>query len=218
VNHFDSRTFAIFTLCVFVLWGCAPVQTNPQVATGDKNRQSQFNNQNSSQSQIVFNNPGTVNLQQALNHEIAPDLNKILPGTTWTVINKKGADSTFENIDGRVTFDKNGSSIAFTGSIAAFGVTTEPGPQVGGGFFSACYPTTTVVTYEVGSEGALYVSRQETDPSQPPTNITATKNTASVVTLISAKQGELVLAGQGGCGRQGTDRISTLTLVPAIGG
>jgi len=215
------RPLDLMAIALVCCYGCAPVQMNPQVATGDKSRQSQFNiNAVNAENVILAGNNSSLtseNLQQALNHEIAPDLNKILPGTTWTVINKKGADSTFENIDGRVTFNKNGS-ITFTGSIAAFGVTTEPGPQVGGGFFSPCYPTTTVVTYEAVSSGAIYVLRQEIDPSQPSTNITATKNTASVVTLISAKKGELVLAGQGGCGRQGTDRISTLTLVPEIGG
>lgn len=60
------------------------------------------------------------NLQQALNNEIAPDLHKILSGTTWTVTNKNGADSTYNNTFGQITFNADGS-VTFAGAIAAFG-------------------------------------------------------------------------------------------------
>ena len=209
-----------------LLWMCGAGNRTSESTSCNRrqNRQIQFNNQNSSQSQIVVNAENVIlagnnnsltseNLQQALNNEIAPDLHKILSGTTWTVTNKNGADSTYNNTFGQITFNADGS-VTFAGAIAAFGWNLEPHVVTDGGVFSECSGVTIIATYEALSSKAIYVLRQKTD-SNP--NVPIIK-TANVVNLISAKKGELVLAGQGGCGKIGTDRISTLTLVPATGG
>jgi hypothetical protein len=140
------------------------------------------------------------NLQRALDDEIAPDLNKILPGTTWSVVNKNGGDSdNYDNTTGQVTFNVDGS-IIYTGAIAAFGIGA-----------TICVHGTTV-NYEALSSKAIYVLRR-----QPHDSLPDGYKTANVVGLLSAKKGELILHGQGGCGLTSVDRISTLTLLPKTG-
>lgn len=135
------------------------------------------------------NSLSSKNLQQALDDEIAPNLSKLLPGSTWSVVNKDGADSNYNGTRGQVTFNTDGS-ITYAGAIAAFGIGA-----------SLCVPAF-VAKYEGLSSKAIYVSRLQYN-----------NQTANVINLISAKKGELIIAGQGGCGLTSVDRISTLTLV-----
>ena len=64
------------------------------------------------------------NLQDALDKQIALDLTKTLPGTTWVITNTGTPEYTYPNDPGNVTFNSDGSFTLNSGWFCAAGART----------------------------------------------------------------------------------------------
>ncbi|MDM0073238.1 hypothetical protein QTH90_02520 [Variovorax sp. J2P1-59] len=136
----------------------------------------------------VANDLQSTDLQSALDKEIAVDLQKAIVGV-WNVENFS-SDSTYagEFASGRVEFRTNGSYVILSGGFAAAG-------KVAPGTTSFCIVPNAMSFSLV--DGAIYFQADSGGNSVA----TVAKSTTSAITLI----------GDGGCGQQGTSRISRLT-------
>lgn len=143
------------------------------------------------------------NLQNALDNELAIDLESFLPGTTWAVSNTT-SDTTYYGYTGQITFDDTALTID-SGRVAAFGLTH---PDSG----SFCTTVDTTISYDMFANNLMYVS-WSTERSVTTDEEADTDASSAVATIFANSKDTIGLVGAGGCGEVGTDRISVLTRV-----
>ena len=140
------------------------------------------------------------NLQDALNNEMAIDLSKLLPGTTWTVTNKS-ANSTYKGTTGQVTFSNDGTFTIDSGRFAAGGIISASENV------SSCYIPTGPINYELLSNAIMYLSWTGDLPQYNTDNYPID----GIITVVAKSKDSIILVGEGGCGGQGMQRVSVLT-------
>ena len=136
----------------------------------------------------------STNLQDALDKEMAINLSKILPGTTWTVINKTN-DPAYKGLQGRVSFLADTLTID-EGVFAAAGLFKDFGVYGN--------PCSAPISYEILDNSVMYVSWTQCDGDAK----------SAVITIFAKKLRTMSTVGDGGQGGiQGISRISILTKV-----
>lgn len=142
----------------------------------------------------------STNLQDALNNEMAVDLSKLLPGTTWAIINKT-TDASYKNSIGEVTFLSDGTlTIDNQGKFAAAGVMNNTDMRIIG--MSGCH-TITPYSYELINNSTMYVSYTYNCGEWR-------YETSSVITIFVKDKNTLTMIGSGGYGSGGLAKISVL--------
>lgn len=142
----------------------------------------------------------STNLQDALNNEMAVDLSKLLPGTTWAITNKT-TDMFYRGTTGQVTFSTNGTLIVDSGRFAAGGIVSASEN------FPTCYIPTGPINYELLSNTIMYLSWNGTMVGF------GTYPLDGIITVVAKSKDSIILVGEGGCGGSGVQRISVLTKV-----
>lgn len=153
---------------------------------------------------VVIDTSGNVltstNLQDALNNEMAVDLSKLLPGTTWTITNKT-SQSFYSGTTGQVTFSTNSTLTVDSGRFAAGGIVSASEN------FPTCYIPTGPIDYELLSNTIMYLSWNGIMVGL------GTYQQDGIITVIAKSKDSIILVGEGGCGGSGVQRISVLTKV-----
>jgi hypothetical protein len=146
----------------------------------------------------------STNLQDALDKEMAIDLSKLLPGTTWTIANKVTDTDEVYGIfpTGRVSFSANTLTID-EGAFAAAGL--APGNTI-------CADIDNPISYEIISNSIMCVSFTYTQISNPNGSISGGGKVIFPITIFAHNRNTLSLLGYGGCG-SGSGRISILTKI-----
>ena len=128
------------------------------------------------------------NLQSAMDNELAIDLSKLLPGTTWTVTNKT-TQSSFKGTTGNVTFSNNTIQLN-SGIMAAAGI------SAGDENSSVCKEAIiSPISYEILSNSVLFVTYTIHNLNGN------TVGREAIITVVARDKNSLTLVGQGaGCG------------------
>lgn len=142
----------------------------------------------------------SINLQTAIDEEIAIDIAEMVKGKTWDITNTT-TDNDYENTTGQVTFSDDGTTFTLnSGSLAAIGAIAENSESV---YCTGGARQTGTITYQMFGPNTMYITWTNVEQDSIGNVVDAQTNNLS----------QLVLVGQGGCGQISTERISTLTLV-----
>lgn len=145
------------------------------------------------------NSLSSTNLQDALDKEMAIDLSKLLPGTTWTIVNKvTPTDEIYGSFStGRVSFLADTLTID-EGAFGAAGL--APGNPI-------CAKIDNPISYEIINNSIMCVSFTYTRIGNSGGGMEIFP-----ITIFARNKNTLSLLGYGGCG-SGSGRISILTKV-----
>jgi len=137
------------------------------------------------------------NLQDALDNEMAIDLEQLLPGTTWEVSNRT-RDELYEGFAGQITFsDIDDTFTIDSGRFAAAGILhPSEDPVVNEDRSAPAGP----VSFEILSNSVMYF-RWDT---------TRNDEDDAIITIVVHSKASLVMVGQGGSGLL-ADKISVLS-------
>lgn len=136
------------------------------------------------------------NLQDALDNEMAINLSKLLPETTWTITNKTIDPNYKDSPIGQVTFSVNTFTVD-QGKFAAAGFL---------GNTPVC-TITTPISYEMLNNSIMYITWSETCNGYE--NI----DRCSTIIIVAKNKDSISMLGFGGVGLSGIGRISVLTKV-----
>jgi hypothetical protein len=140
------------------------------------------------------NSLNSTNLQDALDKEMAINLSKVLPGTTWTITNKT-VDRWYKGKTGRVTFSNTTLNLD-QGVFAAAGLVDD--------YTVLGCPPISSISYEVFSNSIMYLNWTAA--------CTTIEEADHIVTIFARDRNTLSMIGSGGAG-DGRTKISILTKV-----
>lgn len=137
-------------------------------------------------------------LQDALNNELAINLDDFLPGTTWNVTNIT-QDDTYQDTTGQITFKANGTVTLDSGRVAVAG-------WVAADEDTDCTPPENI-EYTLYNNNVLFLTWETTVDGHD-----SYSNSAAVTVYANSKD-SIGMVGTGGCGELGGDRISVFERV-----
>jgi hypothetical protein len=130
------------------------------------------------------------NLQDALNNQIAFDLAKALPGTTWSIANTAAHDYNGNNVPGSITFNRDGTFTLNSGMLCAAANAITQSSAGSPPLAGANYMTTGSGSFSVIGENALTMGFSVTVPGAAGT----TTNEFTVLHVISKSKRQITLA------------------------